>query len=68
MTTCSPVEADLGSRVEAGGSYRAERVSRRLRYVERYHDRPHSGLGYRTPSEVRQTWDDAQEALHKQAA
>ncbi|MBA2580073.1 MAG: IS3 family transposase [Thermoleophilaceae bacterium] len=37
-------------------------------YIERYHDRPHSGLGYRTPSEVRQTWDDAQEALHKQAA
>jgi putative transposase len=37
------------------------------RYVDRYHDRPHSGLDYRTPREVRQTWDDAQE-LQKQAA
>ncbi len=37
------------------------------RYVDRYHDRPHSSLDYRTPREVRQTWDDAQE-LHKQAA
>ncbi len=36
-------------------------------YVDRYHDHPHSGLDYRTPKEVRQTWDDAQE-LHKQAA
>jgi len=33
-------------------------------YVERYHHRPHSGLGYRTPLEVRQTWED----LQKQAA
>lgn len=30
-------------------------------YVERYHHRPHSGLGYRTPKEVRRTWEDAQE-------
>jgi putative transposase len=37
------------------------------RYVDRYHDRPHSSLDYRTPREVRQTWDDAQE-LQKQAA
>ena len=37
------------------------------RYVNRYHDRPHSSLDYRTPREVRQTWDDAQE-LQKQAA
>jgi putative transposase len=40
-------------------------------YVERYHSRPHSGLGYRTPEEVRQTWEDAQEereALRKYAA
>ncbi len=36
-------------------------------YVDRYHDRPHSSLDYRTPREVRQTWDDAQE-LQKQAA
>ena len=28
-------------------------------HVDGYHDRPHSGLDYRTPSEVRQTWDDA---------
>ena len=37
-------------------------------YVERYHDRPHSGLNYRTPKEVRQTWDDAQAQLQKAAA
>jgi putative transposase len=34
------------------------------RYVDRYHHRPHSGLDYRTPLEVRQTWED----LHKLAA
>jgi putative transposase len=39
-------------------------------YVERYHQRPHQFLGYRTPKEVRQTWEDAQEteALQNQAA
>lgn len=40
-------------------------------YVERYHHRPHSGLDYRTPKEVRQTWEDAQQErdpLQKQAA
>lgn len=37
-------------------------------YVDRYHGRPHSGLGYRTPKEVRRTWDDAQEQLQKAAA
>jgi putative transposase len=37
-------------------------------YIEHYHDRPHSRLDYRTPREVRQTWDDAQGALQKQAA
>jgi len=31
-------------------------------YVERYHCRPHSSLGYRTPKEVRQTWEDAQQS------
>lgn len=36
-------------------------------YVDRYHHRPHSGLDYRTPDEVRQTWEDHQE-LQKQAA
>jgi putative transposase len=30
-------------------------------YVDRYHHRPHSGLGYRTPKEVRTTWEDARE-------
>lgn len=29
-------------------------------YVERYHHRPHSGLDYKTPLEVRQTWEDLQ--------
>jgi putative transposase len=37
-------------------------------HIDRYHDRPHQGLGYRTPREVRQTWDDAQEPLQKAAA
>jgi putative transposase len=37
-------------------------------YITSYHDRPHSGLDYRTPKEVRKTWDDAQESLHKSAA
>jgi putative transposase len=37
-------------------------------YIEHYHDRPHSRLNYRTPSEVRQTWDDAQDQLQKLAA
>ncbi len=31
-------------------------------YVESYHHRPHSGLGYRTPKEVRETWEDARES------
>jgi len=25
-------------------------------YVQTYHHRPHSGLGYRTPAEVARTW------------
>ena len=29
-------------------------------YVERYHHHPHSGLDYKTPLEVRQTWEDLQ--------
>lgn len=29
-------------------------------YVDRYHHRPHSGLDYRTPDEVRRTWEDRQ--------
>lgn len=40
-------------------------------YVGGYHDRPHSGLDYRTPKEVRKTWEDAQEEfdrLQKEAA
>jgi putative transposase len=37
-------------------------------YINHYHDRPHSRLDYRTPAEVRKTWDDAQEQLQKQAA
>jgi putative transposase len=36
-------------------------------YVDRYHHRPHSGLGYRTPDEVRRTWEDHQQ-LQKTAA
>lgn len=37
-------------------------------YIDHYHDRPHSRLDYRTPREVRATWDDAQGALQKHAA
>ena len=29
-------------------------------YVDRYHHRPHSRLGYKTPYEVKQTWEDHQ--------
>ena len=36
-------------------------------YIDRYHRRPHSGLGYRTPLEVRATWEDPFR-LQKQAA
>jgi putative transposase len=36
-------------------------------YVDRYHHRPHSSLNYRTPLEVRQTWEDLQ-GLQKTAA
>jgi putative transposase len=36
-------------------------------YVDRYHHRPHSGLNYRTPDEVRRTWEDGQR-LQKTAA
>ena len=36
-------------------------------YIDRYHHRPHSGLSYRTPDEVRRTWEDHQR-LQKQAA
>jgi putative transposase len=36
-------------------------------YVDRYHHRPHSGLNYRTPDEVRRTWEDLPER-RKQAA
>jgi putative transposase len=36
-------------------------------YIDRYHQRPHSGLGYRTPTEVRRTWEDGQR-LQKAAA
>jgi putative transposase len=36
-------------------------------YVDRYHHRPHSGLDYQTPHEVRRTWEDQQQP-QKQAA
>jgi putative transposase len=29
-------------------------------YIQIYHHRPHSGLRYRTPAEVRHTWEDRQ--------
>lgn len=30
------------------------------RYIDRYHDRPHSGLAYRTPNEVAASWREGQ--------
>lgn len=36
-------------------------------YIDRYHQRPHPGLGYRPPTEVRRTWEDGQR-LQKTAA
>jgi putative transposase len=36
-------------------------------YLDSYHDRPHSGLRYRTPTDVRRTWEDGQ-LLQKTAA
>lgn len=35
-------------------------------YIDRYHHRPHSGLGYRTPNEVAATWRHQQD-LHTEA-
>jgi len=32
-------------------------------YIDRYHHRPHSGLRYRTPADVRRTWDDGQRLI-----
>jgi putative transposase len=37
-------------------------------YIDHYHDRPHSRLNYKTPREVRATWDDATGQLQKLAA
>jgi putative transposase len=37
-------------------------------YIDHYHDRPHNRLDYRTPAEVRQTWDNANGAPQKTAA
>jgi putative transposase len=36
-------------------------------YIDSYHQRPHSGLRYRTPTDVRRTWEDGQR-LAKTAA
>lgn len=36
-------------------------------YIDSYHHRPHSGLRYRTPTDVRRTWEDGQR-LVKSAA
>jgi putative transposase len=47
----------------AASGARSSRPSNQARaaigvYVDSYHDRPHSGLAYRTPREVAQTWKD----------
>jgi putative transposase len=36
-------------------------------YVDSYHDRPHSGLAYRTPTEVAKTWEDGRTQLRHAA-
>ena len=35
--------------------------------INTYHHRPHSGLNYRTPAEVAQTWQDHQDHLNPAA-
>lgn len=45
-----------------------QKIGQTPAYIDHYHHRPHSGLNYRTPSEVRQTWDDAGEPLQNTAA
>ncbi len=37
-------------------------------HIDLYHHRPHSGLNYKTPTEVAQTWDDALGDLQSHAA
>ena len=37
------------------------------RYVDRYHDRPHLSLNYRTPNEVARSWEEGQ-TVQKSAA
>ncbi len=37
-------------------------------HIDGYHHRPHSGLNYRTPAEVAQTWNDALEEPQTHAA
>jgi hypothetical protein len=37
-------------------------------HIDRYRQRPHSGLNYRTPAEVAQIWDRCLGDLHTQAA
>src|SRR5207248_7751201 len=32
-------------------------------YADSYHQRPHSGLRYRTPTDLRRTWEDGQRLL-----
>jgi putative transposase len=32
-------------------------------FIDTYHDRPHSGLNYKTPAEVAQTWQDHEDQL-----
>jgi len=36
-------------------------------YIHSYHHRPHSGLRYRTPADVRRTWDDGQRLIKSAA-
>ena len=36
-------------------------------YIQSYHHRPHSSLRYRTPAEVRNTWDDGQRLIKSAA-
>jgi putative transposase len=39
----------------------------RSAYIESYHQRPHSGLRYRTPTQEQRTWEDGQQPLKSAA-
>ena len=55
-----PPEKRRVSRHERSQGAEAGRRKEIAAYIDAYHHRPHSGLRYRTPAEVRQTREDGQ--------